>query len=483
MAGVTHRSFASSAASSPRASLPTPRPAVNTSATARLSLKEKLAYGLGDTASNFYFQFFNLFLAYYYIEVLELGKTRAGTLLAVVPIAVALLNPVIGAIADRTNTRWGKFRPYLLWGAIPYGLLGCVMFAAPELSADGKLLYAYVTYTLVLIAYAAINTPYGALMGVMSPSSEDRTSLNSYRFSCAFLGALLIGWLVPILKDVLTPAGAAPAVGFRNLMYIFAVLSVGMFFFTFVSTRERVITPPQQQGRLGQDLGDLARNVPWLVLFVVAFLNLTNTGLRNAAGIFYFKYAVGNEHAAGWFNLGGFLCFILGALVTKLFTARFSRRSLMIWLTLINGAAIGASYWVNPQYLTLLFALNIIGSFAAGPTPAIVWSLYADTADYGEWKFGRRATGLLISATVLIQKIGLAIGGAMIAWILGRYGFVENAPQQTPEALQGVKLVFGLLPGALALGAGIMIVFYPLDEPLVKQIERELAARKPPVTA
>ncbi len=456
---------------------------MSSSPSARLSFREKLAYGLGDTASNFYFQFFNLFLAYYYIDVLQLGKGHAGTLLAVVPIAVACLNPVIGAVADRTNTRWGKFRPYLLWGSIPYGLLGFAMFANPDLAPAGKLLYAYATYTLVLIAYAAINTPYGALMGVMSPSSEDRTSLNSYRFSCAFLGALLIGWLVPIAKDLLTPAGAAPAVGFRNLMGIFAAVSVGLFLFTFFSTRERVVTPPQQQGRLGEDLGDLLRNTPWLVLFVVAFLNLTNTGLRNAAGIFYFKYAHGDEHTAGWFNFVGFACFIAGALATKLFTARWSRRSLMIWLTLINGGAIAACYFVNPHNLPLLYALNIAASFAAGPTPAIVWSMYADTADYGEWKFGRRATGLLISATVLIQKIGLAIGGAMIAWILGFYGFVENAAQQTPAALHGVTLVFSLLPGALAVAAGLATIFYRLDEPLVKQIEHELAARKNPAAA
>ncbi len=444
---------------------------------ARLSFKEKFAYGLGDTASNFYFQAFNLFLAYYYIDVMGLGSTAAGNLLAVVPIAVAFLNPVIGAIADRTNTRWGKFRPWILWGAIPYGILGYVMFSNPDLTPAAKLIFAYVTYTLVLIAYAAINTPYGALMSVMSPSSEDRTSLSSYRFACAFLGALLIGSLVPVLKDFLTPAGGTPADGFRNTMVIFAVLSVGMFFFTFANTKERVVAPPQEKGSLRKDLGDLRRNLPWLVLGLVGLFNLTNTGLRNASGIFYFKYAVGNEAAIATFNLVGFLCFILGALATKWFTARWSRRGLMIWLTLINGAAITACYFVNPANLPLLYALNILASFAAGPTPAIVWSLYADTADYGEWKFGRRAAGLLISAMVLIHKVSLAIGGAMIGWLLDHYGFVANA-EQTPRALHGIVLLFSLLPGVLALAAGLAVFFYPLDEAQVKQIELDLAARK-----
>ena len=443
----------------------------------RLSFQEKFAYGLGDTASNFYFQTFNLFLVYYYTDIFGLASSAVGTLMLIVPIAVAALNPVVGLLADRTNSRWGKFRPWILWGALPYGILGYVMFANPPLAAGGRLIYAYATYSLMLVAYVAINTPYGALMGVMSPSSEDRTSLSSYRFACAFLGALLIGWLVPGLKDFLTPAGGAPADGFRNTMAIFAVLSVGLFLYTFANTKERVTSPPNEPGSLGRDLRDLRSNGPWLVLFFVAFLNLTNTGMRNGAGIYYFKYCVGQEAAIGTFNLVGFLCFILGALATKLFTARFSRRSLMIWLTLVNGAGITACYFVDPQNLKLLYALNIIASFAAGPTPAIVWSMYADTADFGFWKFGRRATGLIFSATVFVQKVGLAIGSAMIGWLLSYYGFVANAAQ-TPRVIHGITLLFSLLPGAFALLAGFATIFYTLDEPQVKQIERDLAARK-----
>jgi GPH family glycoside/pentoside/hexuronide:cation symporter len=450
---------------------------VTSSASDRLSFREKFAYGLGDTASNFYFQAFNLFLAYYYTDIFGLAPGPVGTLLLVVPIAVAALNPVVGALADRTNTRWGKFRPWILWGAIPYGVLGWVMFANPDFGPSGKLFYAYATYTAVLVAYLAINTPYGALMGVISPSSEERTSVSSYRFACAFLGALLIGWLVPWLKDFLTPAGGSPADGFRNTMTIFAVVSVGMFVWTFANTRERVVTPPPARGSLGLDLKDLTRNGPWLVLFFVAFLNLTNTGMRNGAGIYYFKYVVGNEQALGTFNFVGFLCFILGALATKLFTKFFARRALMIWLTVINALGIGACYFVDPQNLPLLYACNIIASFAAGPTPAIVWSLYADSADYGEWKFGRRATGLIFSATVFVQKVGLALGAATIGWLLAGLGFQANAAQ-TPGVVHGITLVFSLIPGLFALAAGLAIFLYPLDEPQVKAIERDLAARK-----
>lgn len=444
----------------------------------RLTFREKFAYGLGDTASNFYFQAFNLFLVYYYTDIFGLPTAAVGTLMFVTPILIAALNPVIGVLSDRTNSRWGKFRPWILWGALPYGVLGYLMFANPALGPEGKLVYAWITYTLTLIVYAAINTPYGALMGVMSPSSEDRTSLSSYRFACAFTGTLLIGWLVPWLKDFLSGAGGGPADGFRHTMTIFAVISVAMFFYTFANTRERVVSPPNQDSSIAHDLRDLRANGPWLVLFFVAFLNLANVGMRSGAGIYYFKYCVGNEASLGTFNLVGFLCFIAGAMSTKLWTRHFSRRKLLIVLTCVNALGIGACYFVDPHNLPLLYTLNILASLAAGPTPAIVWSMYADTADYGEWKFGRRATGLIFSATVFAQKVGLALGSATIGWLLAYVGFTANAVQ-TPRAVHGIVLLFSLLPGVLALLAGLAIWFYRLDEPQVKQMERELAARRP----
>lgn len=446
----------------------------------RLTFREKLAYGLGDTASNFFFQTFNIFLAYYYTDVVAIKNTAAvGTLLGTMPILVAALNPVIGVLADRTSSRWGKFRPWILWSAVPYGMLGFIMFLNPDFTPDGKLIYAYVTYTLMLIAYATINTPYSALMGVMSPSSEDRTSLSSYRFSCAFLGALLIGWLVPWLKDFLAGISGSPAAGFRNTMAIFSVLSVVMFFYTFFNTRERVVAPPGQDSSLTEDLRVLFRNAPWLVLFFAGFLALANTGLRSGSGIYYFKYVIGHEAWLGTFNLVGFLAFIGGALSTKFFTRFASRRKLMIGLTILNALTMAAFYWVNPQNLPLLYALNIFGSFVAGPTPAIVWSMYADTADYGEWKYGRRTTGLVFSATVFVQKVGLAIGSAMIGWLLSYYGYVANIAQ-APRAVHGITLIFSVLPAGFALLSGLAIFFYPLEEKTVKQMESELAARKPP---
>ncbi len=450
-------------------------PQPNSAPAERLSLTEKIAYGLGDTASNFYFQAFNLFLFYYYTDIYGLNAGAVAMLMLVARVLDAVMDPLMGVVADRTKTRWGKFRPYILWGSIPYGLAGYLMFANPALSEQGKLIYAYVTYIGVWIAYTVINIPYSALMGVMSPSSADRTSLSTFRFACAFSGGFLISSTVLPLKDLL--GGDNPADGFKYTMGVFAVLSVVLFLFTFWKTRERVAPPADQDTSLKKDFSSLLANGPWLVLFGVAFLTLTNVGVRNAAVMYFFKYNVGDESKATLFMTLGSLVFIGGSLSTKLFLRYFERRALMIWLTVVNGACMFAFYWVDPQNLVLLHTLNIIGTMAAGPTPAIVWSMYADAADYGQWKTGRRATGLVFSAAVFAQKIGLAVGSALLGWILQAHGFVANAAQ-SEQALHGILLVFSVIPGTFAILSGFAIYGYSLNESKVKQIERDLAAGK-----
>lgn len=444
----------------------------------RLSFHEKFAYGVGDAASNFYFQAFNLFLVYYYTDIFGLSSAAVGTLMFVTPLLVAGLNPVIGILADRTRTRWGKFRPYILWGALPYGVLGYLMFADPNFTPTGKLVYAYATYALMLAAYATINTPYSALMGVMSLSSADRTSLSTYRFACAFTATLLIGWLVPWLKDALAGHGGTPAAGFRNTMAIFAVLSVGLFLYTFANTRERVAPPAGQDASLRRDFRVLFGNGPWVILFFAGFLTLANVGLRSGTAVYYFKYVVGEEAALGNYNLTGFLAVIAGALSTPILTRRFDRRKLMIGLTTLNALGMASFYFLDPRNVPLLHVVNVCSCFVAGPTPAIVWSMYADADHYGAWKFRRRITGLVFSATVLAQKAGLAVGSAMIGWLNDHFGFVANSVQ-SPRALHGITLLFSVLPGALALLSGCAIVFYRLDERIIKDIEHDLARIEP----
>ncbi len=441
----------------------------------RLSIREKVSYGLGDTASNLFFQVFNLLLFYYYTDVCGLAATAVGVMMLFTRVLDAFLDPTIGILADRTRSRWGKFRPYLLWGAVPYGLLGYVMFLNPALGPAGKLVYAYVTYSLMWVAYTAINIPYSALMGVMTPSSSDRTSLATYRFVCAFTGGFIISGTTQSLTQWLGHGNLAE--GFRYTMAIFAVLSVGMFLNTFWQTRERVAPPPTQTQSLGADVQSLWTNRPWLILFFAAFLTLANVALRNGAIIYYFKYVVGDESKFSLFSTSGTVAFIAGAFATKLFLRAWSRRQLMIGLTLINSVFLAAFFVVDPKSTYLLYGLNLISSFINGPTPAIVWSMYADTADYGEWKSGRRATALVFAGVVFAQKVGLAVGSAMLGGLLGTFGFVANATQG-PGAILGIKLVFSVLPGVFSLLSGIAMFFYSLDEPQVKAIERDLRERQ-----
>lgn len=449
----------------------------------RLPFREKFAYGLGDTASNFFFQTFNIFLLYYYTDIFGLGAAAVGTMFLVTRVIDCVTDPLMGAVADRTKTRWGRYRPWLLWMAVPYGLLGYVMFANPDLSQAGKLVFAYVTYSAMMLVYTAINIPYSALMGVMSPSSSERTSLAAYRFVCAFGGGLLVASLVTPMKNLL--GGGNEVAGFQWTMAIFAVCSIGLFLFTFSATRERVVSVDEEPPSLRRDLGFLLRNRAWVVLFFAAIFTLTNVAVRGAVIVYYFKYYVQDDGArvflffdkTALFMSSGMLALILGVACTKWFTARWDKKKLMIGLSLLNAVSMASLFFLRPDQLGLMFAINLVGTFLNGPTPAIVWAMYADAADYGEWKFRRRTTALLFSAAQFGQKLGLALGGSIAGWMLAWYGFVANAVQ-TEHTLTGIRVLFALVPAGFAVLNVIALLFYPLADSQVKEIEEDLARRK-----
>ncbi len=448
-----------------------------------LRFREKLGYGLGDTASNFFFQTFNIFLLYYYTDVFGLSAAAVGTMFFVTKLWDAINDPLMGIIADRTQTRFGKFRPYLLWVAVPYGILGFLMFANPDLSDSGKLVYAWVTYTLMMMIYTAINVPYSALMGVMTPSSQERTILSSYRFVCAFGGGLLISMLVRPLIQFFGEGDEAR--GFSLTMALFAVLSIALFWYTFSTTRERVVTPSDQKSNLKNDLKYLVSNRPWLVLFLAAIFTLANIAVKNAVTVHFFKYYVGDDGTSIFlfmdqttlFLTAGMLAMIIGVAGTRLLTRHFEKKALMIWLSLMNAVSMIIIFFIPPDQYWTMMAVNIVGMFLVGPTPALVWSMYADVADYGEWKFGRRTTGLVFSAAQFAQKFGLTIGGGLSGWLLGAFGFVANT-DQTESSLLGIRLMFTVIPACLAAMNALVLLLYNLSDGKVGQIETELEHRR-----
>jgi GPH family glycoside/pentoside/hexuronide:cation symporter len=449
----------------------------------RLGFTEKLGYGLGDTASNFFFQTFNIFLLSYYVDVMGLTAAAIGTMFFVTKAFDAFSDVGMGLIADRTQTRFGRFRPYILWLAVPYGLIGYSMFANPQLSDTGRLVYAYVTYSLMMLVYTAINVPYSSLMGVMSPHSEERTRLATYRFAGAFGAALLISGFVLPLKDLL--GGGDEARGYQLTMALFAVISSALWLFTFAVTRERVAPSPDQETDLAGDLREIIHNRPWLVLVASALFVMMNVAVRSGSTLFFLKYYVPSSSQdvfwifdrASIFFISGTAAMLLGTTLTGLLTPRFEKRSVMIVLTSLNALGLAVFFFIPAGNYGLMLALNILATLVVGPTPAIVWSMYADCADYGEWKRGRRTTGLVFSGALFAQKSGLAIGAGLSGWILGLFGFVANAAQDDTSLL-GIRLMFSVFPALLTLLAAGALLFYPLRRGDITVMEHELASRR-----
>jgi GPH family glycoside/pentoside/hexuronide:cation symporter len=449
----------------------------------RLKPMEYIGYALGDTASNLFFKTFSIFLTYYYVDVWGIPNSALLWIMPIVGLIGAFTDPIMGLIADRTNTRWGKFRPYILYGAIPYGICGYLMFAGPELSTNGKIFYGFITYALMLTSYSVINVPYSSLLGVVSASSRTRAVASSFRFVGAFAGGLLISLFVrPFVKYL---GGGNEVQGFHWTMAIFAVASVIMFWMTFATTKERVTPPPQQKTNVLEELGELLRNWPWVMLLIASVLSTTFIALQAGSTIFFFKYIVGDDRAPIFLGLDrttiflstGMLAQVIGTMVLGFLARRVDKKYAAAGLCAVTGICFMTFYFLPKDRFDLLVAVNVIGFLCMGPTSALTWALYGDVADYGEWKFGRRSTGLVFSASLFAIKTGNLVGGFLLPLFLASFGFVKNAVQ-TPKALLGIALAFSLVPGLIALLKAVALLIYPLNQKRVSQIERELAARR-----
>lgn len=452
----------------------------------KLSIVEKVGFSLGDAASNIFFQTFILFIPIFYTDVFGLSAGSVALMFLITKIWDAVNDPMMGMIADRTESRWGKFRPYLLWFAIPFGILGVLTFTTPDFSPAGKLIYAYVTYTLLMMAYTVVNVPYSALMGVMTPNSHERTVLSSFRFFAAFLATMLVQYSA--LRMVGWFGQGNAAVGWRWTMTVLSSLAVVLLFITFATTRERVHPPKGQKTPLKQDLADLFTNLPWVLVGSATVFQLIYICMRGGAIAYYFKYFVKEqevlsfgvlsyEKLASTFLVAGTAATIVGVFLTT----RISRalgKSLAYALFLgVAGLSSGAIYLLQPQDVVLMFVLQIITSFAVGPVSVLQWSIYTDAADYGEWKNGRRATALIMAASLFALKLGVAIGGSALVWILGRYGFEANQ-EQTAAGLQGIRMVTSVYPAIFALLGMVFMFFYPLNKSRMAQVESELIERR-----
>jgi len=437
----------------------------------KLKLGEKIGYACGDVASNFYWRVFDVFLFIFYTDVFGLSAAAVGTMMLVTRLIDAFSDPLMGAIADRTKTRFGKFRPYLLWGIIPMVAAGVLTFTVPDVSDSNKLIWAYGTYIFMMLAYTFINVPYGALLGVVTADSQQRTTLTSFRFIGAFSGGSLVAYLTPELVKYLGQGDEA--LGWQYTMLVYGLVAAILFVITFLSTKERISPPAQQKTPVWQDIKDLSQNKPWKVLFVLALIIMMTISLRGSTGTFYFKYYVERPDLIGSFAMAYMIALAIGAASTPLLTKCIDkRRLLMILMTVVASLSL-VFYFVPNDNITLMFVLQIMIGLALGPKSPLVFSMYADTADFSQWRTGRRATAMIFSAAAFAQKLGGALAGAMIGWMLASLGYIANQAQ-TGASEQGIVLLMTLIPAIFAAIAVPIIYFYPLNDDNLKKLQDEL---------
>ena len=437
--------------------------------------REKLGYAVGDTACCWFWVIVSSFLNIYYTDVFGLAPAALAGLLLITRLWDAAFDPIMGLIADRTNTRWGKFRPWILWGIIPFMVAEIALFYTPNFGSTGKLVYAYITYSLVMLIYSVINVPYGALLGVITPNSNERTALASYRFVGAFAGNFIVqGTLLWMISHF---GQGNDQVGYTIAVTVLAFASGGLFFYLFASTKERV-QPPIETSSIRTDLKDLIHNGPWVTLFTMGAMTLIYVTFRQVTTVYYFTYYVGDKAMVSIFLLLGTVCSILGAILTPYFVKFIgSKRATFIALTLMAVICNGATYFAGPKDILLIFASHILGSIPMAAVFPLMGSMYADTADYGEWKFGRRATGLIFAGSTFSQKTGGALGAALVNVVLTYIGYQANAVQ-TATSLSGLRHLMSTLPAIFGLFVVALSFLYKLTTENEILIGRELQARK-----
>jgi Na+/melibiose symporter-like transporter len=486
-----------------------------TTTTERLSVGEKVGYSLGDLAANLIFQTFITFLAFFYTDVF---KIPPGTASAIIfwggVFGGVIFNPIMGLIADRTNTRWGKFRPWVLWTAVPFGVLSLLAFTTPDLGEQGKIYYAIITYTLLVVIYAANNLPYSALSGVLTGNMAERNSLSSYRFVAVMIAQFIIQVL--LLPLVLMLGDGDQAEGFRKAMMIFAIIGTIFFIITFLTTKERVVPKPEQKSTVKEDLGDLFRNKPWLLMLVVIVLVFVTLALKGGSYIYYFQNYVdqaalarfldgigfngfiaglnsviagiglGQFHwpddpvasGCGIFNGGGIIFMIVGIGFAKPLADRFGKRNVFGAGLFASTLFLLAFVFYPPDAIGTIFLSQILHGFFYGITIPLLWAMIADVADYSEWKNNRRATAIVFSAMILGLKFGLAVGGSLVAKLLDVYGYVRGAAEQSPEMVHGIKLAISVYASIPFLVCCALLFFYEINKAMESRIEAELAQRR-----
>ncbi|AZA54468.1 MFS transporter [Chryseobacterium sp. G0201] len=474
----------------------------------KISVIEKIGYSLGDLAANLVFQTLVTYLAYFYTDIYGLKAEDASVITLIVGLVAGFgFNPLIGALADRTNTKWGKFRPWILFTAVPLGVAAMLAFSTPDFSYKGKIIYAAVTYSVLLLLYASNNLPYSALSGVITGDMSERNSISSYRFVAVMFSQFFVQvFMLPIILSI---GNGDKAAGIEVVMTWLAIIGSVMLLITFFTTKERVVPNADQKSNLKDDLKDLSKNKPWIIMLSVTALIFITLAMKGGSYVYYFNNYVDeaslknfispitsffdsigmnffgeNAKSAGFglFNAGGIIMMIVGITFSKRFADKYGKRDVFMASLFISTLFVLIFIFYPPKAVGMMFLSQIVHGFFYGISTPILWAMIADVADYSEWKNKRRATAIIFSAMMVGLKVGLSIGSSLVALIIGKYGYISTEGNQNviqPETVAtGAKMLVSIFPAIPFFLACGLLFFYKINKKMEVQIEQELAERR-----
>ncbi|MBN2685754.1 MAG: MFS transporter [Pontiellaceae bacterium] len=475
--------------------------------TNKISIGEKIGYGLGDTASNLFFQITIYWMTAFYLKTFGIKTDDLTVMFLITKIWDAINDPIMGAVADKTRSKWGTYRPYLLWTAIPFGIIFLFTFTTPaalglEFSYGAKLAYAYVTYTLMMTIYTIINVPYAALMGVISPSASERTVISSFRFVLVFIAQFIVQFALMFMVAKFGDGTETSIYGWQRAIMVLAVLAVVLFLITFLTTKERSTVAAHERHSFLTNIKDISGNLPWLMIGGATVFQLMFVCLRGGDITLFFDEFVKTQTVFGKditstvlktnYLLWGTFFTIAGAVMTKWFTRILGKSGAYCFFMLVVALSCVPVFFLKPDQLVLIFVLQFATSFALGPVSVLQWAIYTDTADYQEWKNNRRSTAFIMAASLFALKMGVAFGSSGLTKILSMFHFAQPTPeqqalidqgiqvviQQPESAITGIRLAMSVFPAITAVLAMAFMLFYPLKQNKMEQIESELQERR-----
>ncbi|WP_299686388.1 glycoside-pentoside-hexuronide (GPH):cation symporter [uncultured Vibrio sp.] len=445
----------------------------------KLSVREKVAYGLGDTGCNFVWQTVMLFLAYFYTDVYGLSPAHMGTMFLLVRFIDAVTDPLMGSLVDRTKTKHGRYRPYMLWVAVPFGLACMLAFYTPDFGETGKIVYAYASYIFLTLMYTAINVPYCAMANALSNDSNERTSLQSYRFALSTAGGLIVALVALPLVDII--GGGDLQKGYLGAMATMGMIAILLFFVSFSNTKERHVPEIEEKQSVWADLKLLLANHQWRILFILNIILLTAAVLKGATTMYYVNVVMERPDLATIFMVSGMIAAIIGAMVSAPLFRGYDKTKVYRVLILVSGFLSMLIYLVDPTNIAILFSLTMVLALVQTATTPILWSMMSDVVDYEKTRSNRSLSGMVFSTNLFAIKLGIALGGAAVGWLLALAGYVGGAETQTLEAVNTINLLYTVVPGVMFASLAVLMTFYKLDMEKLLQIKAllELDAKEP----